>query len=55
MSVVKLREKRTRNEYTVYQITIPKDLVELLGWRKGDKLVIFLKEDEKALIIRKIE
>ena len=28
-----------------YKITLPKSLIEAIGWKKGDRLVITLKED----------
>ena len=55
MSVVKLQEKRTRNKYVSYLVTIPKGLVELLNWKPGDKLVLEYveKEGKKGVFIYK--
>ena len=44
MSVVKLQAKTTRDKYVNYFVTIPSRLVELLGWKRGDRLVVELLE-----------
>ncbi len=53
--VVRLRAKQTKPGYHSYEITLPKDLVELLGWQQGDKLVVELheKSGKKGLFIYK--
>jgi len=57
MSIVKLQAKKSREKYVSYLVTIPSRLVELLGWRPGDKLLIELKEEdgEKKIVIKKVE
>ncbi|BES82792.1 AbrB/MazE/SpoVT family DNA-binding domain-containing protein [Pyrodictium abyssi] len=52
---VRLRAKRTKPGYHSYEITLPKDLVELLGWQPGDRLVVELHEkgSKKGLFIYK--
>jgi len=52
---VRLRAKQTKPGYHSYEITLPKDLVELLGWQQGDKLVVELheKSGKKGLFIYK--
>ena len=49
--VVKLRAKQTKPGYHSYEITLPKELVELLGWKPGDKLLVELK-DNKLIIYK---
>ncbi len=57
MTIVKLQAKKSRNIYTTYMITLPKDYVEALGWEPGDKLVVELAEREgkKGLFIYRLE
>jgi len=57
MSIVKLQAKKSREKYVSYLVTIPSRLVELLGWRPGDKLLIELKEEdgEKKIVIKRVE
>ena len=45
MAIIKLQRKDTRSQggYHSYFVTIPKDYVEILGWEKGDKLLLELK------------
>ena len=54
---VRLRAKQTKPGYYSYEVTLPKDLVELLGWRPGDKLLVELVEDEdgKRLCLKRVE
>ncbi len=44
--VVKLRERRSGSGYVSYEVTLPKNLVELLGWKPGELLLVELVEDE---------
>ena len=57
MTIVKLQSKKSRNIYTTYMITLPKDYVEALGWKPGDKLVVELAEREgkRGLFIYKLK
>jgi len=38
-----------------FTITIPKEVIEATGWKKGDKLYVGKKEDKNTLFIEKIE
>lgn len=38
-----------------FTITIPKDVIEATGWKKGDKLYVGKKEEKNTLYIEKIE
>jgi AbrB family looped-hinge helix DNA binding protein len=55
IGIVRLRERRGGRGHISYEITIPKELVELLGWRTGDKLLIELveKDGRKAILVYK--
>lgn len=44
-----------KKKYVVFQIIIPKQLVDKLGWLKGDTLEINLGRDKNSVIIRKYE
>ncbi|MCD6244774.1 MAG: AbrB/MazE/SpoVT family DNA-binding domain-containing protein [Candidatus Korarchaeota archaeon] len=49
MPYIKLRVKRWERdgkEYTSYQVTAPKGLIEELGWRQGDILYAYIKNGE---------
>jgi bifunctional DNA-binding transcriptional regulator/antitoxin component of YhaV-PrlF toxin-antitoxin module len=50
---IRLRAKQTKPGYYSYEVTLPKDLVELLGWQPGDKLLVELteKDGKKGLFI----
>ncbi len=37
----------------LYRITIPKKVVEELGLRQGDKLLVYIDRDRKTIVIRK--
>jgi len=52
MSSVKLIYRRS-GKYGSYRITIPKDVVEALGWHKGMtlRIEIAIKNGRKALLI----
>jgi len=54
--VVKLQKVPYRERYCSYKITLPKKLVEMLGWKPGDNLVVELKEVEgkKGLFIYRV-
>jgi bifunctional DNA-binding transcriptional regulator/antitoxin component of YhaV-PrlF toxin-antitoxin module len=38
-----------------FTITIPKDVINATGWKKGDELYIGKKEEKNTLFIEKIE
>ncbi len=51
---VKLRVQRGKYGQSIsYTITLPKDYVEALGWRPGDKLEVTLDTDKRNICIRK--
>ena len=51
--IVKLREERSGQGYASYAITIPKDFVKRLGWRRGDRLLVMLDEENQRIILEK--
>ena len=55
IGIVKLRKRMGGRGHISYEMTIPKELVELLGWQPGDKLLIELveKDDRKAILVYK--
>jgi len=38
-----------------FTITIPKDVIEATGWKKGDKLYVGKREEKNTLFIEKIK
>lgn len=56
MGIVKLQVKPTGKGYQSFVITIPRTIVEILRWRKGDMLAIELMEnkDRKGVFIYKV-
>jgi len=38
---------------SLYRITIPKKVVEELGLRQGEKLLVYLDRDKRTIIIKK--
>ncbi len=58
IGIVKLRERRGGGGYVSYEVTLPKELVRLLGWRPGDRLLVELVEGEdggKKLCLKRVE
>ena len=57
MTIVKLQAKKSRGRYVTFMITVPKDYVEALEWKPGDKLVVELSEREgrRGLFIYRLE
>ena len=55
VGIVKLRKRQSGRGYVSYEITIPKELVKLLGWQENDKLLIELveKQGRKAILVYK--
>ena len=51
---MKLRVRKGGRNYYTYEVTLPKKLVEALGWREGMKLTaeIYVDEDVKGILIR---
>jgi len=50
---VKLRIQRGKYGQSLsYTVTIPKEFVEALGWKPGEKLSIILDTDDKEIKIR---
>lgn len=48
--MVKLQETIDKKGIPRYSVTIPRDLVDNRGWKKGEKL-FFLEDDRGRLII----
>ncbi len=46
------RQIRNGKEYHTFYITLPKELVEILGWREGDQVLVTIENGK--LIISKI-
>jgi bifunctional DNA-binding transcriptional regulator/antitoxin component of YhaV-PrlF toxin-antitoxin module len=51
---VKTREKNGR-EYYKYQITLPKKLIDAIGWEPGDELIPKLKGSKIQIEVKKEE
>ncbi len=51
IEVVKLRRRSSGLGYYSYEITLPKEFIEKLGWQQGDKLL--LKLENNKIIIEK--
>jgi len=59
LAIIRLQRKDTKTpkgKYYSYFVTIPKDYVEILGWEKGDRIAIELKQVEgrRGLFLYKI-
>jgi len=58
LAIVKLRKRRVSkySKYVSYQITIPKDYLEILEWREGDRIAIEFKniEGKRGLFLYKV-
>lgn len=48
----KLRIKKGTGSF-VYAVTIPKDLIELLGWEKDDQIVMIPDKEDKDILVLK--
>ena len=47
IDVVKLQARTTKSkEYVQYLLTVPKSMIEELGWRKGQPLIVRIMEIE---------
>jgi len=53
MAKVKLRKRRAGGGYYSYEVTLPKDIIEALGWREGIELEVRIieVEGEKAVAL----
>ena len=51
INIVKLRKRRSGLGYYSYEVTIPKELVEHLGWKPGDRIIVRL-EDSRIVLER---
>ena len=52
---VKLRVQRGKYGQSVsYTITLPKDYVEALGWRPGDRLEVVLDTERGEIRVRRV-
>ncbi len=59
MAIIRLQRKDTKTikgKYYSYFVTIPKEYVEILGWEKGDRIAIELRQVEgrRGLFLYKI-
>ena len=54
---VKLRARKGGKGYKWHEVTIPKELLSLLGWREDDWLVLEVREEngKKFLIVKRVE
>ncbi len=50
---MKLRKRKGKQKYYTYEITLPKQLVEALGWKEGIELnvEIYINNKRKGLLI----
>ena len=55
--VPKLQEKIDKNDPTKiqYTITIPKDTVQGMKWKKGTKLMITITHDASGIVLKEIK
>ena len=56
VEIVKLQEKKT-NGYSVAVVVVPKRLLSLLGWKRGDYLKVYVEEREgkRVLVYERVE
>lgn len=50
---MRLRKRRGKQKYYTYEVTLPKRLVEALGWKEGMELEIriYTADGKKGLLI----
>lgn len=53
--VAKLQQHTSGGKYTTYTIYIPRRLVEVLGWKKGDLISLGTDVSSKVLLLRRVE
>ncbi|MEB3786546.1 MAG: AbrB/MazE/SpoVT family DNA-binding domain-containing protein [Desulfurococcales archaeon] len=51
--IVKLREEKSGQGYTSYAITIPKDFIKELEWKRGDRILVILDVENKRIVLQK--
>ncbi len=49
LEVVRLRKRTSGTGHISYEVTIPKEFVEKLGWRPGDRLIVRLEDGRIVL------
>lgn len=49
IEIVKLRKRGSGLGYVSYEVTIPKEFVERLDWKPGDRIIVML-EDSKIVL-----
>lgn len=51
---MRLRIRRSKGNYYTYEITLPKKLVEALGWREGMELEakVYVSKDIRGVLIK---
>jgi len=58
LAIVKLRKRKVSKyeKYVSYQVTIPKNYLEILGWEEGDRIAIEFKdiEGKRGLFLYKV-
>ena len=47
--IVKLRKRGSGLGYISYEVTIPKEFVEKLGWKPGDRIIVALENSKIVL------
>ena len=53
IDIVKLRKRGSGLGYYSYEVTLPKEFVEKLGWKPGERLLVIL--DDNHIVIKKAE
>jgi len=51
--IVKLRKRGSGLGYITYEVTIPKEFVERLGWKPGDRIIVIL--EDSRIVLEKAE
>ena len=51
--IVKLRKRGSGLGYVSYEVTIPKEFVERLGWKPGDRIIVML--EDSRIVLEKVE
>lgn len=51
--IVKLRKRGSGLGYYSYEVTLPKEFVERLGWKPGDRIIVML--EDQRIILEKAE
>lgn len=53
IEIVKLRKRGSGLGYISYEITLPKEFVEKLGWKPGDRIAVIL--EDSRIVLEKAE